>query len=363
MVEQLFRKQQVAGSNPVVGSRKTRSNLMKPLRFGLIATGTIAARVVTAMRNTPGCIPVAVASRSSEKAQAFADEFGVDPVIGYQTLLARPDVDAVYVATPHPQHLEWCLSAIAAGKHVLCEKPMTMTAETAAQILAAAREKHLLFMEAFMYRFHPQTRKLRQLVAEGTIGKVRWISADFGFASGQASDHRLFSKSLGGGSILDVGCYPVSLARMIAGAAHGQLFLNPSEVLATGCLDADEGTDWLAGAMLAFPGDIRATVRCATRFHLGARVLIEGTEGALEVKEPWMAGARGATIRILTKGAETILETTEPRDLYSFMIEEFADCWRAGKIESPIMCHADSLGNMHALERWYRQAGVSYEEP
>ena len=333
---------------------------MKILNFGILATGKIAHRLATTMRDSKSCRLVAAASRSESKARHFADEFGVEAVTGYAELLLRDDIDAVYVATPHPQHYEWCLQAIEHGKHILCEKPFTMKVAEAESLYAAAHQKGILIMEAFMYRFHPQTRRLVELIKEGAIGDVRWIHADFGFASDYNPASRLFANSLGGGGILDVGCYTVSMTRMIAGAAQGQAFLDPVEIKSFGRLNEGEGTDWLAGALMDFPGDLLATVRCAMRFKVGQAVRIEGTKGIIELNEPWFAGAKGATIRVKTEVEELIIETETSEDLYSFMLDEFALCWREGRVESPIMSPSDSLGNIRVLEEWYRQVGVVY---
>ncbi len=333
---------------------------MNQLRLGIIATGNIARRLATAMQNSTTCKLVAASSRSKEKAHSFAAEFKIDAVMGYEALLERDDIEAVYVATPHPQHHEWCLKAIAAGKHVLCEKPLAMNPVEAEEMMAEAKTKGVLVLEAFMYRFHPQTRKLVGLLAAKTIGEVCWIHTDFGFAADYDPAGRLFSNTLGGGGILDVGCYTISMARLIAGAATDQLFLDPIAIHAMGRLNENEGTDWLAGAMLKFPSDVFATVRCATRFALGQGVWIEGTLGTIEVNEPWFAGCRGASICVKTKNMEITYKTEIATDLYSFMLDEFAECVRDSHRESTMMSSADSIGNMRAMEEWYRQIGVSY---
>ncbi len=333
---------------------------MKRLRFGFLATGTISRRLAKTMQLSTTCELVAAASRLEEKAREFAAEFQVDAVTGYEALLERDDIDAVYVATPHPQHHKWCLRAIEHGRHVLCEKPLTMTLSETREIAAAATSRGVLVMEAFMYRHHPQTKKLLELVSNGTIGEVRWIQADFGYDAAYDASSRLFAKGLGGGAILDVGCYTVSMARMLAGAAGGRDFLDPVSIAAVGQSNERENTDNVAGALMKFPGNVLATVRCATRLNLGQSVRIEGTQGVIEVNQPWFAGSKGATILIRTSGEETILETETATDLYSFMLDEFAACWREGRTTSRGMSLADSTGNMQVLEEWYRAVGVSY---
>lgn len=334
---------------------------MKKLRFGILATGKIARRLAGVMQNSSSCELIAAASRSQENARKFAAEFQTIEVTGYEALLERDDIDAVYIATPHPQHHEWCLRAIARGKHVLCEKPLTMTLAEAEEIADAAKKSGVLVSEAFMYRFHPQTKKLVEFVTSGAIGEVRWVQADFGFELEFNRESRLFANALGGGAILDVGCYTVSMARLIAGAASGVAFSDPTLIRATGQLNETEQTDHLAAALLEFPNGVMATVRCATSFKIGRRVQIEGTKGVIELNEPWFAGNAGATIRIRRGDEETIVETTDSQDLYAPMLEEFASCWRDGKTETSAMSLADSLGNMRVLEEWYSQIGVRYK--
>jgi hypothetical protein len=147
---------------------------------------------------------------------------------------------------------------------------------------------------------------------------------------------------------------------MLAGAATGQPFVDPVAAKSIGRLNPVEGTDWLAGALLDFPGDVLATVRCATRFTVGRFVRVEGMLGTIEVSEPWFAGSQGANIRVRIGDEETIYETVDPVDLYSPMLDEFAACWRDGRTESTFMSLDDSLGNMRVLEEWYRQVGVTY---
>ena len=149
-------------------------------------------------------------------------------------MLADPDIDAIYIATPHPFHAEWAIKAAEAGKHVLCEKPMALTAFEADAMIHAARKAGTFLGEAFMYRLHPQTERLVELVRTGAIGEVRMIKSSFGFAMpGFQPEHRLFANDLAGGGILDVGGYPVSMARLIAGAAAGKPFAEPDKVAGT----------------------------------------------------------------------------------------------------------------------------------
>ena len=238
------------------------SHYMKPvLNWGILATGRIAGIFATGVaRSTSGRL-AAVGSRGIDSARRFASEFGVPRAHGsYEELLADPEVQAVYIATPHPQHVEWVIRAAEAGKHVLCEKPIGLNRAEAMVAAAACRAHNVLLMEAFMYRCHPQTAKIVELVSSGALGKVGLIQATFGFNAGFNPTSRLWSNSLGGGGILDVGCYPVSMSRLIAGAASGQPFADPVSVTGAGQLHPETGVDVQAAATLKFASGLIAQV-------------------------------------------------------------------------------------------------------
>ena len=174
--------------------------------------------------------------------------------------LADPGVQAVYIATPHPQHVEWAVRAAAAGKHVLCEKPAGLTHAEMVIMAEAARAHSVLFMEAFMYRCHPQTAKIVEMVRQGLLGEIKLIQSAFGFNAPFDPGSRLWSNATAGGGILDVGCYPVSMARLLAGAAVGAPFLDPVEVTGAGQLHPETGVDLVAAATLRFPTGLVAQV-------------------------------------------------------------------------------------------------------
>lgn len=210
---------------------------MKKLNWGIIGTGAIAKAFAHGLKQSQSGRLAAVGSRTRESADRFGKEHGV-PVCheSYEAFLADQTVQAVYISTPHPFHAEWGIKAAEAGKHVLCEKPLALNQWQAQEIFEAARRNGTYLSEAFMYRFHPQTARLVELVSSGMIGEVRMIRASFGFGGGDTIDPqgRLFNNALGGGGILDVGCYAVSGARLVAGAAIGKPFDNPVKVAAAG---------------------------------------------------------------------------------------------------------------------------------
>ncbi len=335
-----------------------------PLRWGLLGTGMIAHKFAQALQATAAGRLVAVGSRGRESAERFAAECGgVRAHGGYAELLADPEVEAVYVATPHPAHAEWAIAAARAGKHVLCEKPLTLNRDDSEQVVAAARTAGVTLMEAFMYRCHPQTAKLAELVRDGAIGRLGLVQAAFGFHCDYIPGHRLFANALGGGGILDVGGYPVSMARLLAGAAAGAAFADPVAVTGGARLHPDEGTDLHAAATLRFAGGVLAQVACGVSLELENVVRVFGSEGWILVREPWFAaGEKGMTrIELHRRGrAPEAIEVAADRGLYVYEAEAFAAAVRAGRREVPAMGWADTLGNMATLDAWRAAAGVVY---
>ncbi|HEV8550081.1 MAG TPA: Gfo/Idh/MocA family oxidoreductase, partial [Polyangiaceae bacterium] len=264
---------------------------MKPqgtsLGWGIVGTGAIAAAFTRALRGSKRCHVVSACGSSPEKAARFAKRFGLPRAAGsLEELCADPAVTAVYVATPHPLHQPQALVAIEAGKHVLCEKPLAMDATGAAFLIEAARIRGVFLMEAFMYRCHPLVHELVARIARGEIGEVRHVRADFGFRVPRDPAGRLFDPALGGGAILDVGGYPMSLARLVAGVAAGGQFAEPVALRGSGFV-GPAGADELASANLRFASGMTAEIACAVRHDLGTRVVIFGERGRIILPNPW----------------------------------------------------------------------------
>ena len=253
-----------------------------PIRWGIIGPGTIAKTFADGVAHSRGGKLVAIASRNPDK-PGLGDNFpGARIVNGYEALLADKDVDAIYIATPHTGHAEWAIKAIRAGKHVLVEKPIALSAYDAEAIYYEARKAGVFAGEAFMYRVHPQTAKLIELVKSGVIGDIRIIRSSFGFNMGSVRpEHRLFANETAGGGILDVGGYPVSMARLIAGAADGKPFLDPDKVSGVAHL-GQTGVDEWASAVLKFPNNIIAEVSCSIMANQDNTLRIIGSEGRIE---------------------------------------------------------------------------------
>jgi predicted dehydrogenase len=342
---------------------------MAKIGWGIIGAGAIAKSFVEGLRSSrAGGQLVGVASRAKSKADRFIAEnacTGARSHGSYEALLADPAVDAVYIATPHPQHAEWAVKAARAKKHILCEKPIALNHAQAASMVQAARENNVFLMEAFMYRCHPQTARLVELVKSNAIGEVRLIQAAFGFAAPFDPESRLFKNSLGGGGILDVGCYPVSMSRLIAGVALGRDFADPIDVRGCGHI-GQTGVDEYASATLRFDGDILATLATAVALEMENSVRIFGTQGHLAVLDPWVPAKTGGQTEIHLHrsghAAEAITVSAE-RHLYAYEIDAAAEAIRQGRTEaaSPAMSWADTLGNMKTLDAWRGSFGFFYD--
>lgn len=332
------------------------------LNWGIIATGGIARAFARGVARSRLGRVVAVGSRSREAAEQFAGELGIPRAHGsYEALLADPAVQAVYIATPHPQHAEWVIAAARAGKHVLCEKPLSLTLAEAQPAVAACRAANVLLMEAFMYRCHPQTAKIIERVRSGVLGRVALVQAAFGFANPFDANNRFWNRALGGGGILDVGCYPVSLARLVAGAAEGAAFADPVAVSGAVELHPETGVDTWAAATLRFASGMIAQVSTSIAVTQDNGARIYGTQGWLHVPEPWIPARESGLARMwLYRGAdpkpeEIVVETGEW--LYGLEADAFAAALAAGQRDVPQMSVADTLGNMAALDAWRACAG------
>jgi predicted dehydrogenase/aryl-alcohol dehydrogenase-like predicted oxidoreductase len=336
-----------------------------PIRWGIIGPGSIARSFAEGIAHSQTGRLVAIATRNPDKpglAEAFP---GARIVHGYDALLADPQIDAVYIATPHTGHAEWAIKTVRAGKHVLVEKPIALSAHDAQAIFDEAKKAGVFAGEAFMYRLHPQTARLLDLVKSGTIGEVRIIRASFGFDMGSfRADHRLFANDLAGGGILDVGGYPVSMVRLLAGAVEDKPFLDPSTVAGAAHL-GQSGVDEWASAVLKFPNGIVAEVSCSIMAQQDNVLRIIGSTGRIEVKDFWFAagkqGGVGKMDVIRRDGQETI-EVAETGYLYSFEVDAAGEAIRAGRtgFKSPGMSAEDSIANLRVLDAWRASVGLEY---
>ena len=256
-------------------------------------------------------------------------------------------------------HLEWVLRCAEAGKHILCEKPAGMNRAEVEAMIAAAKTNGVFFMEAFMYRCHPQTHLLRKLIRSGEIGAIRMIHASFSYNREQFDPtDRLFARTLGGG------CYGVSMARLVAGEIVEKRFAEPMQIKGFARIEPTVQTDFIAAALLQFEDGLIAMIQSGLRLQGENSVRIEGVTGSITVGCPWALRHGEAFIRVLHhKSGElhTIEITRNDEDLYGYEIDEVERAVSAGERESPDMSWADSLGNAEVLDEWLTEAGVTYE--
>jgi predicted dehydrogenase len=345
------------------------------LNWGFIGAGVIARVFCNGLRFSKTGQAYAVASRVGDNAQQMAREYDVPKwYLGYEGLLADEDVDVVYISTIHPEHKKWVIKAAEAGKHILVEKPIGMNSQEAQAMINAADKHDVFLMEAFMYRCHPQTTRLIEVLRQGVIGQVRMLRATLSFQGPEDPASRLYAKELGGGSILDVGCYPASAARMIAGVASEQRFLEPVAVKAEAKFGPTE-VDLYSSAVLRFENGIIAQLACGVDCERESHVVIYGSRGNINVPVLWVPSSPvrfaeepvpldiaippvSFTINYYDdRSAEEIV--TEPdRDLYTYEADTVADFIQQG--QSPYMSWNDTLGNMQVLDAWRREIGLYY---
>ena len=322
------------------------------LRWGVIGTGGIAASFVRDAAALPDTRIVAVGSRSQESADRFGDEHDVPrrhP--SYSSLVEDPEIDAVYVATPHPMHAENALAAIAAGKHVLVEKAFTMNAAEAVAVVDAARAAGVFCMEAMWTRFLPHAVRIRRLIADGAIGEVRTVTADLGMNFPPDPGHRLYAPELGGGALLDLGIYPVSWVFMVLGT--------PTSVTAV-AEPAFTGVDGQTTAVLRYPDGVHGIATCTLWARTARRAWIAGTEGIIDV-DPDFYTPTSFTLRRAGAEPERFERTHELAGEgkgLRYEAAEVARCVREGLLESPAMPLDQSVDIMRTLDEIRRQTGM-----
>lgn len=344
------------------------------LNWGIIGAGNIARVFCNGLRFAKTGRLAAIASRTPGKADELADLFDVPKRYGsYEELLDDSAIDAVYVSTIHPAHLQAVLMAAQAGKHILVEKPIAMNVAEAEKMIEVARKHDVFLMEAFMYRCHPQIAKMVELIQAGSIGEILFLRSAFGYRSPFNEDSRAYNKELGGGGILDVGCYPASMVRLVAGAAAGKPFLDPVELKATGVV-GPTGVDHYTAATLKFENDVVAEISTAVACNIPGEAVIHGTEGILTVPNPWLPSSPcrtarealplttsfpPATLLLHRRGAEPeAIEVQADRDLFSYEADVVGE--HIAQREAPAVSWEDTLGNMRTLERWLAELGITY---
>ena len=338
---------------------------MATTKWGIIGPGAIAHNFADGLGESTSGELIAIASRSADRRKSFGDDYGIAAdkrYDDYEKIVQDDEIDAIYIATPHPWHAELSIMAMRAGKAVLCEKPAGMSAAQVIAITEVAAQEDVFFMEAYMYRCHPQIARVIEIIKGGEIGEVVHIKTQFGFNAPFNASSRLYDFDLGGGGILDVGGYPVSLARLFAGVAVGADFANPTEVKGSGLL-AETGVDKAAFGLLSFDSGIIAEIAVAVDRNLDNSAVIQGTKGQIKIDDPWVpgrnAGPSDATLEVTVDGKTRVEELKHKQHLFAFEAELVSASIAADLKQAPhpAVSHADSIGNNQVLDAWRAELG------
>ncbi len=317
------------------------------LNWGILSTARIGTKsVIPAIQASSNGTALAICSRDLAAARQVAAQFGIPRAYGsYEALLDDPDVQAIYNPLPNSLHREWTIRAAEKSKHVLCEKPLALNAAECDEMIAACQQHGVLLMEAFMYRFHPQMTQVKELIESGAVGQVQIIRASFTFVMSDPDNIRL-RPELGGGALMDVGCYGVNVARFVTSA-------EPVAVQAMAYFGHASRVDELLAGLLRFPGDEIAIIDCGFRSLFRQSVEIVGNVGKIEIIKPFIPRTDPAPI-VLTRGDESETLVIPGANHYQRMVEHFADCILTGQpLRYP---PEDGRNNMRVIDALYQAA-------
>jgi D-xylose 1-dehydrogenase (NADP+, D-xylono-1,5-lactone-forming) len=315
---------------------------LNAVTWGFLSTANINDKLLPGAEASPDVEVVAVASRDPGRAEAYANERGIERAYGsYEELLADPEIEAIYISLPNSMHVEWSIRALEAGKHVLCEKPLGRHPADVARAFDAAEKAGRFLMEAFMYRHNPQTKRLVELVEGGAVGRLRLVRAAFSFPLDDTANVRL-NAELEGGGLMDVGCYCVSGARLLAGepdSVYGEQIAAPS------------GVDELFTGTLRFGDGVLAEIDCGLVLPVRDELEAIGEEGSIFLDDPWHCRRPVIEVR---KEKEVERIELEPVDSYRLQLENMSAAIRGGA--EPLLGREDALGQARAIEALYRSA-------
>ena len=339
---------------------------MNKVKWGIIGPGKIAHRFADGLKETSLGKLVSIASKTQDRRSLFGDKYNIDHSLRFETydeIIQSSEVDAIYISTPHTLHAEWTIKAVNKGKHVLCEKPGAINYIEGKKIIDSVKSADVFYMEGFMYRCHPQITKLLSLIRGNTIGDVTSIQASFGFDAGKINpDSRMFNIQLAGGSILDVGVYPVSFSRLIAGIVSGKNFLNPYKIEGSATI-GETNVDEIAYATLYFKNGIIAEASAAIRKNMDDIAIVKGTKGSISLSNPWTPGKDGgpfkSSIIVNIEGQQQIIEIKVQEHLFAFEAEVASKAIIEKRKEAPppAMTWNDTLGNLETLDSWRKNVG------
>lgn len=320
------------------------------IRWGILGTGRIARDFATGLRTTPDAVLAAVGSRSVDGAASFAAAFEVPLAFGsYEELVACPDIDIIYIATPHPMHAANALLVLRGGKAVLCEKPFAMNRREAGEVVALARAKNLFLMEAMWTRFMPALREVKRIIDSGEIGAVTQLHADFGFSATPDPAHRVNDPTLGGGALLDLGIYPLSLACALLG---------PVETVQAQAIMGETGVDLTTAFTMRHAGGTLSVCSCSLRARAPSELVVSGTRGSVRMHRMFHM-AENITVDLLDGPSRTI-STPWLGNGYTHEAIAAGQCLREGLLEHPAMTHDDTLAIMGLLDTIRKQIGLRY---
>jgi dihydrodiol dehydrogenase / D-xylose 1-dehydrogenase (NADP) len=322
----------------------------RKIKWGILGTGGIASQFAEDLQFSNNGVLFAAGSRTKESAALFAEKHKLDRAYSsYEELVQDPEVDAIYVATPHPFHKQNVLTSLRAGKAVLCEKPFTINADELEELINYSRDKKLFLMEAMWTRFLPAIIKAREWIDTGKIGSVRLVKADFGFKAPWDPDWRLLNPDLGGGAFLDAGIYPVSFASMILGA-------KPEKILSTAYIGTT-GVDEQFSIILSYPEGVTASLNGALRVNLTNEAFIYGSDGYIHI--PSFLNTKSANLYINNEKVESYIDNRNSKG-YAYEAEEVGECILKGLNESSIMPLDESLDIMKLMDQIRGQWGLKY---
>lgn len=324
----------------------------KTINWGIIGLGKIARKFATGLKVVEGVKLYAVASRSMETAEQFGNEFEVPYRYGsYEELIQNPDIDVIYIATPHSSHYRHSMQCLENFKPVLCEKPFAINLKQTREMVDLARKNNVFLMEAMWTKFLPSIIKVREIIARGVIGEVKTIQADFGFQSDFDPEWRLYNRALGGGSLLDIGIYPLFLATTILG--------KPKQIKALANLCSTQ-VDENCGMVLTYENGAMAVLLSSIVSYTLMEASISGTKGRIKINHRWHS-LTDVTVYYSEDKFETFSFKYKGNG-YNYEANEVAQCLRQGKKESDIMSLEDSLLLMEVMDQVRREAGIRYKE-